>query len=845
MAHWLPPSVIACLVTSGILCLVHYFLYRQYAKRFLFQWTLSWLLYTLRFAFQLLLITRGDNDFLQIASQFFSVGSAFFLLWGVLEFADKRLSRFWPVATLLTLGWVAASISLDAPFLVIALPTFLFLGYAQIITGVTLLRIPNTRSFAGRLAGFSLIAWGVHKLDYPLLRTTEWFAPWGFLLGAALGLLTAIAILLMYFERMHQALSRNERLHRCLAENYPNGAVYLFDADLRYILADGTVFPESEQTKYTVEGRTVDQVFPGENLPNLRAAYHEALAGRSAVLELSFGDRIRETRTLPIRNEAGDVIWGMSISHDVTDRLRTEEALRESEERYRNIFDNILDGYFRIGMEGRLQLFNHSAQRMLGHDAPEALRNAAVAPTFITQQDWDAFRQQILREGAVEGFHVPVRRKDGTIFDAEANARCITDRHTGEVVAVEGVIRDISERKHSERELQRAKEVAEHANLVKSQFLANMSHEVRTPLNGVLGMLQLLGGTPLDATQHHFVELALSSGRGLLALLDDVLNLSKIESGSSKMVTTSFSPADVAETVVRLFQPEADAKGLNLSLSIAPQARGQMLGDEGRLRQILFNLLGNAIKFTERGGVAMELSALPVPPPQGGTRLLFIVADTGIGIAPDNIDHVFEPFAQADGSYTRVHQGAGLGLSIVKRLVALLGGSMTVDSDLDQGTAMYVSLPFGQARPASASLDPPHQPIQDAPGRRILLAEDDPVNAVAAMRMLEAMGHSVTLATSGKEAIETLARNTFDLVIMDIQMPVMDGMAATNAIRHAPGGMFDTSIPIIAMTAHAMQGDRETFLDAGMDGYIAKPVDMKALESVIRDVMVGHSGQVR
>jgi signal transduction histidine kinase/CheY-like chemotaxis protein len=397
---------------------------------------------------------------------------------------------------------------------------------------------------------------------------------------------------------------------------------------------------------------------------------------------------------------------------------------------------------------------------------------------------------------------------------------------------------DISMQKQVEEELRFAKKEADAANKTKSAFLANMSHEIRTPLNGVLGMLQLIETTQLDEEQKNYLDTAILSTRRLTRLLTDILDLSRVEAGKLVLEEIEIDTRRFKDYGFALFMAEAKKKGLSLEITIDERLPSRLIGDEARLRQILFNLVGNAIKFTETGSVRVDVQ--PLPHRKGGMLwVLFCVSDTGIGIGDEGLKSIFEPFVQVEGSYTRSHQGAGLGLSIVRKLVQLIGGEMSTESTEGEGTTFYVSLPFKLPTPeAVSSKETP--PEQSAPGRvspRVLLAEDEEINRRSCQKLLEKRGYTVTVAINGQEALDLLSKDDFDVILMDIQMPVMDGVEATKAIRSSSVLGAKTKIPIIAMTAYAMSGDREKFLAAGMDDYVNKPVDIEALTGVIARAM--------
>jgi PAS domain S-box-containing protein len=597
---------------------------------------------------------------------------------------------------------------------------------------------------------------------------------------------------------------------------------------------------------------TIDAVklhlHPDDQERGMRAARAHLFGNEPHDVELRIRCKDGEYRWFRLRGRAERDSSGVALRvsgtiHEIDRQKAAEDALRIATARFERAIEGTQDGLWevdvtrgKIWMSPRLhQLLGYEVGEL--HDGHDVMRSL-IHPDDLALAD-DSVASQVLHGKPME-FEVRMRCKSGEYrwFRLRGAPSCFED---GAFTRVSGNMQDVTDARLAKDALVRASEEANLASQAKSAFLANMSHEIRTPMNGILGMTTLLLDTPLALDQREYAETIHSSSQSLLTVINDILDFSKIEAGKLDIESIEMDLRGVVEDVVSTLEYQAQAKGLKLVVDVHADVPRVSMGDPQRIRQCLLNLMGNAIKFTRNGQVGVAMSAAGVR--DGRSLVRFEVRDTGIGIAPETVKSLFQPFVQADSSTTRHFGGTGLGLSIVRGLVEMMDGEVGAHSELGEGSTFWFVLPLmdvsATAPRAGEATPDAHWAARRFRGK-VLLVEDNAVNQKVAQRFLERLGCEVELAENGEQSVHAWERGNFDAVLMDIQMPVMDGYTATRLIREKE--CVDRHTPIVALTANAMTGQLERCLEAGMDGLLTKPIAIERLREVLERIGLAVSG---
>ncbi len=662
-------------------------------------------------------------------------------------------------------------------------------------------------------------------------------------IGAPLRFEGKIAVLLLVRDmtdrkQAEQSLKESEMRYRSLIEAQSNFIVR-FDTEGFYTFVNEAFCRFVGRVYGELIGHNCRSYAYHDDISVLDKAIESLVSSRERVtaVECRMRSRTRiawvQWENIAVCDDSGRVIEIQSVGHDITERRRIYEALQESEKRLRFLFEEIphiaVQGY----NDAREVIFwNRASEELYGYLKKDVLGKKIEDLVLKADQRNEmvkAFDNWVKTGTPIPSGEMLKRTSDNrsvSVFSSCLSAR--NQRGEWEMYLIDI---DLSELKRASEELVIAKEYAERASRAKSEFLANMSHEIRTPMNGVMGMTHLMLETELTDEQRDNIQTIMESTTELLHIIDELLDISRIEAGEVRLHPEPFCPRETTEKVVLLFADRAGRKGVDLSVAIHDSVPKQLLGDSGRVRQILINLVGNALKFTHDGHIQIRMQAERI---ESGWNLLTDVKDTGIGMTPELQERIFEKFTQGDTSSKREYGGTGLGLAITRQLIQLMDGEISATSEVDKGTTFQFNLKLGcvdEYKPAATL--PPENPAGKVEIKAsILLVEDNLVNQKVAAAMLKKLGCSVIVVPNGARALEQIALHKFDLIFMDCQMPIMDGFETTRALRQMVGDIRD--IPIVAMTAHALKEDRQRCLDVGMNDYLAKPVHHDALVAVLQ-----------
>ena len=642
-----------------------------------------------------------------------------------------------------------------------------------------------------------------------------------------------------------RALAQSEQRYRAVVEdqtelvcrfrldgivNFVNEAYCRYFGRTREELEGSSYFP------YLPE----DEVAPAIEYLSTLGPDNPVSTRRHRVIAASGEVRWQEWTSRAMFDDQGNVVEFQGVGRDVTDIKRAEEALRRSELKYRTVAQFTSDWEFWLGPDWRFEYLSPSCRHISGYSAQDFLEKPELFLDIIHPGDRENVRDTVtfsLRESSPGAVDFRITRRDHKTRWLSLVYQPVSGPDN-ELLGLRGSLRDITDRKHLEAELLEAKAQAEAASQAKSEFLANMSHEVRTPISSILGIVEMAMDTETDPARRENLEMMRYSARSLLGIVNDILDFSKIEARKLAIEPEDFDLRAMLEQTVRIFRAQARTQGLDLTLSVDPATPARVRGDPNRYGQVLRNLLSNALKFTQSGSVDVAVS----PGGQGfPLTLLCHVTDTGVGIAKQDQPGLFQVFNQVDSSFSKRYRGTGLGLAISRRLVEMMGGTIGVRSEPGRGSVFTFSVRFDAPSGEEAAHELPEAviPVRTDGAKRILLAEDNELNQRFLKHFLIKHGFEPVVVSNGREVLETLAKEHVDAVLMDVQMPEMDGLEATLRIREGMDGVLDPDVPIVALTAYAMATDRERFLDAGMDDFVAKPVDEKAMVAALQRVTYG------
>ena len=649
------------------------------------------------------------------------------------------------------------------------------------------------------------------------------------------------------FDSTLKALAASERFLNTVIDTEPE-CVMLLDRDSSFLMLSraGLAMLQADSFEQ-VKGQTFYSMIKPPYQDAFRLLTGQVFQGIPKTLEFEISgfrgaDTWLDIHAVPFRDESGEIVSLLGVIRNISEKKQFEQALKAERDHFQALFENDSSAHVIVSSDRKITRVNRYFCNMFGGYEESELVGQSTLILHVDKEHYESWApnfEQAFESKTNFSAEYPWRRKDGSIFWCVFNGVRL-ELVTGEIVAVWSVL-DITTRKQAEQQLQIAKEAAEIANSAKSSFLANMSHEIRTPMNGIIGMAHLLHTTDLTAEQKHYLANIEASAITLTSLISDILDLSKVEAGKLELERTDFSLRCCIRELIASQQFQIQQKNQSIQITIADDVPEILHGDQLRTRQILLNLIGNAIKFTEHGSITISCQLVDVSNRHAIIRLM--VTDTGIGMTTHQLERIFTPFEQADNSFARKYGGSGLGLAICRRLTELMGGRIWAESRAGHGSTFYVELSYGIPEPsASEPLPKNGEPCSSSELQplTILLAEDNRVNAEFVAKILSRAGHKITTVENGQQVLDQINHNHFDCILMDIQMPVMDGDEAAHLIREQEYGT-DRHIPIIALTAHAMADERARLLRQGFDAHIPKPIDIGMLMAELKRLTAAAS----
>ncbi len=644
-------------------------------------------------------------------------------------------------------------------------------------------------------------------------------------------------------KRVERELLESKELFRLVFENSA-AAITVTDRNEKIIAWNPFAEKMLEMGKDELFNKPVKEIYPPKEWKRMRSfrIREKDVASEVETQVIKKGGSLVDVSVSIsiLKDIEGNITGAIGIMRDITNQKIAERRLKDSEYKTRVILDNSAAAITLTDENENIISWNKFTEQLLGMKKPDLyLKHISV---LYPKEEWKKIRDENIRKiGSRHHMETKIIHKDGRIIDIDLSVNVLMDS-SGKIIGSVGIMQDNTERKQAQEMLLQAKIAAEEASNAKTMFLANMSHEVRTPMNAIIGMIDLTLDTSLSDEQKDNLNTAKDAAGNLLNLLNDILDLSRVEAGKIHLEAIEFDVRNVLHSVCKGLTVLARNKNLELAWNVDSKVPQFVVGDPTRLRQIIINLVNNAIKFTHKGKIEANVSVAAAVEEE--VTLTFSVVDTGIGIPKDKQGLLFEPFTQADDSTTRKYGGTGLGLAISKRLVEIMGGKIWVESEPFKGSTFYFTPVFKVAHkdPSAAvvsiSQDSGDKVVGSAnlKGLRILLAEDNFMNQKIATRMLEKKGWVVSVAQNGREAVDRVNNEVYDIVLMDVQMPIVDGLEATRLIREEEKNT-GRHIPIVAMTAHAMEGDERKCLASGMDGYVSKPIDITKVYETIENAL--------